>query len=360
MRTRRTLLAAILALTVGATLGCTSRLARSEGGITLLKVATLGSHGGAGAIPAAPPFIARDHRGRYFVTMDYSRGSPPFVYDSAGRFLRMYGGEGDGPGEFRRAGVVAVGPGDTLKIFDSGRLDVFSPDDSLVRIVNGVPHVNGIVGLRDGNYVFSAPQVHPPNSLVLYDSAYHRVADFAPVHVKACAGCIGLGHVIAPSRFGGVWAASAEWTYTIELWDSTGSLVRSFSPHRAWFPPYTHDQYATPDSAPSPEVTGIWEGSDGNVWTTGMTAAAHWAEGLGQPKVQDGIKYYPVDNYAKTYDLMIDEIDPDSGTVLVERRFPELGPAMVIQPGLIGAPRQDDDGWWYIDVYYVMTSEGHD
>jgi hypothetical protein len=54
------------------------------------------------------------------------------VFDSAGRVMRRLGGEGGGPGEFRRL-VSLSSLGDTLYALDGvGRLSVFSPGDSVL------------------------------------------------------------------------------------------------------------------------------------------------------------------------------------------------------------------------------------
>jgi hypothetical protein len=54
------------------------------------------------------------------------------TFDSSGRFLRSFGGEGEGPGEFQELTKWAVTPGDTVLAWDGalGRLSTFLPDGS--------------------------------------------------------------------------------------------------------------------------------------------------------------------------------------------------------------------------------------
>jgi hypothetical protein len=56
-------------------------------------------------------------------------------YDEGGRFLGSAGGAGDGPGEFRSPGRLALLPGDTLVVFDRGhqRMSVFTGRGDFVR-----------------------------------------------------------------------------------------------------------------------------------------------------------------------------------------------------------------------------------
>lgn len=57
------------------------------------------------------------------------------VFDRSGRLVARRGGEGDGPGEFRRMGSVLALGGDSLGVYDMAhrRLSVFGPQGELVR-----------------------------------------------------------------------------------------------------------------------------------------------------------------------------------------------------------------------------------
>jgi hypothetical protein len=249
-----------------------------------------------------------------------------------------------------------------MYVFDRARLEVFAPSGTLVRTINGTPpSLNGeAIRLGDGRFVVNAGYIRPPNMLALYDTGGHLVRTFAPAHGHECRGCIPLGYALARSDHGAFWTASMSYDPALEHWDTAGRLLDSIAPQLTWFRPYTHRPNVSPDTAPAPITSGIWRDQAGRLWILGAAANPHWARGLGPMKESDGIHYYPIDDLTTVYDLMIDEIDPDSGAVMAERRFPALGYALVIEPGLIGALRQDPDGWWYVDVYYVMSNEGHD
>lgn len=62
------------------------------------------------------------------------------VYDPSGTYQRSFGGNGDGPGEFRRIRSAAVGPGDTISVFDftdgaGGTLQLYNPDEGFLESV---------------------------------------------------------------------------------------------------------------------------------------------------------------------------------------------------------------------------------
>ena len=58
-------------------------------------------------------------------------GSRVLEYDERGRWVASAGGPGDGPGEFRFPGAIALGPADSLWVFSVGRVTVFGPDGAL-------------------------------------------------------------------------------------------------------------------------------------------------------------------------------------------------------------------------------------
>lgn len=65
------------------------------------------------------------------------------VFDERGAFLRQMGGDGEGPGEFRRLRDIWVGAADTITVWDSGalRLTRFSAGGALVGTVSLTPSI---------------------------------------------------------------------------------------------------------------------------------------------------------------------------------------------------------------------------
>lgn len=93
--------------------------------VTLIPSAKLGISNNDGALRGVPRLVVRDSEGRVFIT-DQNGGAPQ-VYDSTGRFLRMLGRVGSGPGEFRTASAIVPMHDGRLVVFDENlrRLSVF-------------------------------------------------------------------------------------------------------------------------------------------------------------------------------------------------------------------------------------------
>jgi len=94
-----------------------------------------------------------DSRGRIYVA-DYGQAQVT-VFDNNGRYLRTIGRRGSGPGEFQNPMQIAVGPGDTLLVFDIGlrRLSKFAPDGAYVgqEVLEHISAANDIEFLPNGD-----------------------------------------------------------------------------------------------------------------------------------------------------------------------------------------------------------------
>ena len=79
--------------------------------------------------------LATDSRDNIFVLDGMAQQI--HVFDPRGAHVRTLGGKGEGPGEFRMADALAMGPGDTLWVTDPvrGRYSLFGPDGGLARVL---------------------------------------------------------------------------------------------------------------------------------------------------------------------------------------------------------------------------------
>ncbi|MDE0358146.1 MAG: hypothetical protein OXN92_10525 [Gammaproteobacteria bacterium] len=83
------------------------------------------------------------------------------VYSATGEFVGSFGGEGDGPGEFRGLSVIE-NAGDTLLAVDSnGRVTLVAPDLAVVRTISIAPFT------LDLHYVETGAILPEPRALVL-------------------------------------------------------------------------------------------------------------------------------------------------------------------------------------------------
>ena len=76
------------------------------------------------------------------------------VYDPSGAYQRSLGGDGDGPGEFRRIGAVTAGAGDTISVFDAtdgagGSIQLYDPDEGFLESIP-LPSPDGEGARRQG------------------------------------------------------------------------------------------------------------------------------------------------------------------------------------------------------------------
>lgn len=175
-------------------------------------------------------------------------------FDAHGRFLRRAGGEGGGPGEFRRIRYVRALSGDSLLVFDSDnrRVSVLAPDGVYVRgQTTGLDEDRPSVvagALLDGTLLTRTVLETPRTSTPLYrirmefavsgsDGAVplrRYPGPEAALHATGSGGGIGSvfisvlpfarsAHAAAgPDRF---FIGSSD-SYGIDAWDGAGRLVR--------------------------------------------------------------------------------------------------------------------------------------
>lgn len=105
--------------------------------------------------------IAVDSHGRIFV-LD-AQAQKIRVFSGRGEYLQTIGGPGGGPGEFARASVALMGPGDTLFVPDlrNRRMNRFSPDGSFVGSSRFPPEGGSSVAFKSNGSGVVAEQVSP-------------------------------------------------------------------------------------------------------------------------------------------------------------------------------------------------------
>ena len=88
------------------------------------------------------------------------------VLDSMGTYLETWGGEGDGPGEFRRIGWMQLVPGDSIVVYDPvlARVQFFTGGGEYAGSVRpDVPRWALVGRSRDGGWVSRRVQPQPPS-----------------------------------------------------------------------------------------------------------------------------------------------------------------------------------------------------
>jgi hypothetical protein len=126
--------------------------------VRLTPITRLSVLDGPGAI-ASPRGLARDSKGRLFLTSAYFQGELK-VYDSNGAYLRSLTTLGSGPGEARGVPKIVIASDDSIRVFDSrnSRYTVFAPDFRLAR-ESRYPHAPyEIISLDPSTFAMSSPR----------------------------------------------------------------------------------------------------------------------------------------------------------------------------------------------------------
>lgn len=324
--------------------------------VEVRPVARLGERDGPGALASRPYHITRDSRGRFYVVTPETPNEAPLVFDAQGRFLARLGRSGDGPGEFRSASWIGVGPNDSVYVIDqvTARLTVLDSEYNVVRTARVPPNIWTAVRLRDGR-------------IVINTDVRDRQRAGLPLHLLGQDGTL-LGSfgserpILLPGQpirtirwlwsSDGVriWSLPHAHSYLIELWDSTGRRELGLSVSSPWHPHYEVYLEPTPSRPPSPRLMGMWEDDHGRIWVIGHAHDPEWSEGLGRPVRSEGQLVYRVKDLQLVYDGVVDVLDPRSGRMLTTRRFDQTWD-IVIGRGLVGGVREGADGWPYVDVF---------
>ncbi len=321
--------------------------------IEITPIATLGAGDGPGSFEAFPTSMVSDSQGRIFVAFSsISAARLPAVYNRSGRFLRELGKVGEGPGEFRRGELMAMGASDTVFVFDRGlaRRSTFVPNFTFVSSTLTLPSVDAAVQLRHGEWVINAEVRDRDRAGLVFhvfgsDGTYRRSFGNPGGKLDPNQDLSKKVRRMWPARDGGFW--SVPWThhFVIEHWSALGHKSVSLKPSASWFRPY--EAFApvrtSPTQAPMGRVAAVFEDDAGLLWILGQAADARWTAGLGPARRIEGQTVYEVVDRAKAFDGLIEVYDPRAGVLLASRRVPEPLD-FVLRAGVVAGISEDADG----------------
>lgn len=270
--------------------------------------------------------LTRDSRGLLYGT-DLTMGAGQVrVFDAAGRFLRAFGRDGDGPGEFRQIIPPSFGKRDTIYVMDYAhrRLTQLAPS---------------------GRYLASYILGGAPSQLIVLDSGFLvagniRTAEHAgwPIHLLDRAGRVRKSFgsdlpvmnvrnpmlsrrviALAASKQH-VWSAAPD-RYLLELWDFNGRRNAVIVRDPEWFQP--SDSYVGPATVVKPptRVTALWHDSADRLWVAITVPDADWRRTDFRAKEGDMIPMPRANNH-RIYDTILEVIDWRRGTLLTSFRSP--------------------------------------
>lgn len=202
-----------------------------------------------GSRPDPGPTVVVDSNGRFYSTNAPGWRAVITLWDSRGRYLSSFGGEGGGPGEFSARGALSlfVGGRDNLHVRHGFRgWSVFSPRQEFVGNLSGHDMGGGdwtTVILDDGSVLDGGARDGRPFRIT--GSTGSRTRTFGP----AGHGSTGRG-VRRISHAGGdaFWAGPAEEggnSYVLEEWGIDGTLRRTLRRDVSWYRWRGHGETST-------------------------------------------------------------------------------------------------------------------
>jgi hypothetical protein len=328
--------------------------------ITARALAELGTTDTEGELLGFPRMIARTRDGRYVVP---ANSEPPFIYDSTGRYLGRLGRLGDGPGEFRAPRFVAIGPGDSLFVYESpsARVSVFDPNLKFVRTFNGVRGAQHLSVLSTGQLLATGSQNSPDRIGLLYH-LINSEGD-SPRTIGEPAVQVDLRQPFeifrktAAGKGDRFWSAKEFYEYRIEEWSTDGRLHRVLTPRSPWFKPYQlagreAPGRVSPTKPALPDIWALWTDESGRIWVAARIADTSLSGGFGPPVGVEGGQQYPIVAPELVWNTVIEVIDPSRAVVVARATFPWVIQGWVSDNRVFGI-RQSEDGGPIVDVWQL-------
>lgn len=314
--------------------------------ISAEHVATLG----AVEDPTSPwtfTTVVRDTTGHFYVAPTMVSHEIA-VYGPTGGFLRTLGRGGEGPGEFEGIRALKITGGDTLHVFSSGRHTVMSTTTGEVFSVGSlVNHGREFHVFEDGRVLQDQTNITPGVTAApvhLYESDGRKVRSFGlPSTDSQEIRDTGMQRSVSFTEAGEIWI-NPYGHFRLELWDTTGTHLKTLVRDSPWLTPWTSDEPGAPyRTKPNARVLGVHEDREGRLWVHGRVPDRNW-----QPGPPSGF-------YEDVYDSILEVIDPATGKLLTSRTFDGADQLFFgfISYDLIFAIREGDFGVSLIDVWRV-------
>lgn len=308
--------------------------------IVMKQVAALGDDDDADAFKTGT-ILARDGMGRYFAAVTSSASSVG-MFSAGGKPLATLGRRGEGPGELGRLRHVRAYRGDSVLVMDRTNLVLSAPSGKAVRWHSLPTGVQGyrFAALETGQVVVNNyVGTHP--TFALLDRTFTPVREFGrPIADSSRNDEDAFQYLIVGLDSGRFAAVKQHYNYGIEIWDTTGTLVRHFDKAPAWYHAWTEaDKIAKGNLVfDFPVVGGVFANGQ-QLWIVTRVPDPHWKDPRPvQPRAARGrevaFKPLPLSEMDQRYDTVIEVVDITTGRVLVSQRFDVLV-SHVMEGGLL-------------------------
>jgi hypothetical protein len=229
--------------------------------------------------PSRP--TAYDSKGRWYTISSELFGKAA-VFGKEGGFIQTIGRNGMGPGEYKGASHIAIGPGDSIYLHDAGlqRMSVFSPTFEYVRSFRSDNYIDYVVepgGKLVGSLIGSPPKVvNAATGESVHTLEFSK--DAVPV-------CRAFSPTVQRSRSGKFWSAENP-TFTMAEFDIDGRRLRevAFRNPPAWYDPCLKEDRDAQFTA----IHHLWyEADKDRLWLWGIGPGEGYKEYLLKAKTAD-------------------------------------------------------------------------
>jgi hypothetical protein len=265
------------------------------------------------------------------------------VFDRRGRFIRIVGRQGEGPGEFQAISALVALPDGGIAAFDPTnlRMTYFSPDLTAwaeYRIPVRVSRF-GPVRLPDGGWVLPGNM----GALDLMGSPFVRVDSAGRIQTYYTQdenesetnpfGRADPRRLAFHPRFGVV--SIKQFDYHLEFWNEDGTRSGTYAPEVDWFewPPAPSPDPHSFIGEPEDRFYGIQFDEEGRLWSLAQIEGEDWESGIENGQVVDKLRWI---------DFRIEVLDLESHRVLCAKRVTEqLFSGGFSGPGIIHSYAED-------------------
>jgi hypothetical protein len=248
------------------------------------------------------------------------------VFDRNQDFLRPIGRKGQGPGEFQAVTAVAIAPGDSLVIVDTGnlRITVLTPNYEYARTLT-VPVTGQQARVSPEGVVYvaglfrSLENLGYPVHRLDADGSVRSLGAENPEFTPETRGR--MRRVLALDRQG-IWIGHAL-EYRIEMWEASGRMRTVVHRRADWFP--RADRYGLdPDTNEPPALLqGVHVLDEDRLLTMINIPEEEWEEGIGTRETITGRQTEGVTDSEAVWRTRLEVLNLTEGRVVASLTVPQ-------------------------------------
>jgi hypothetical protein len=271
--------------------------------------------------------VVRDSRGGFLVAPISDRARLA-IFSPSGRFERFVGRPGSDPGEYELAGLLAVGPNDSIYVFDGmlQRLTVLTNQMRVARISPAPPQIGRVILLSRGEYLAQA-HVGTPEALGLplhiIDARGRILRSFGSLDGDLPVGASLARHITSGGQ-GAVWTIPS-YEFRLERWSLTGERQVALNRQPDWITGAPSEGKFVPEDErrPSARFRGISQRQDGSMWVLATVAKRDWRPDPRWSGRTSGERPILEPTLLSKYvDTVIELIDPAQAQLVASTRVP--------------------------------------